>query len=304
VTNPETPLVTVLVPAYNVGEHVDEAIETILRQDFSDFELLVVDDGSTDDTAQRLAAVDDPRLRVIHQENTGLVGALNTGLDHARGTYIARMDADDLMPPGRLRAQVTAMNDDPGLVACGTDYEMFGAMSGRVRMPAGDKACRQRLLIATCHCGASLMIRRDVLERHRIRFRPEYAHAEDYRLIVELSAHGRLRNLPIMGYRYRIHPSQVSSMHSDQQRRTHLRIAREHAAAQNRRPLPDDVLAALLWSPRPSGPRPIAAVKAFTRAVRPAVATAARAPGLETFRFVGRKVYESTVSAALSPADA
>ena len=301
-THPGTPLVTVLVPAYNVGEHVDEALETILRQDFSDFELLVVNDGSTDDTAQRLAAVDDPRLRVIHQANTGLVGALNTGLDHARGTYIARMDADDLMPQGRLRAQVSAMNADPGLVACGTDYEMFGAMTGRVRMPAGDKACRQRLLISTCHCGASLMIRRDVLERNNIRFRPEYAHAEDYRAIVELSAHGRLRNLPIMGYRYRIHPSQVSSLHSEQQRQNHLRIAREHSAAQNRRPLPDDVLAALLWSPRPSGPRPVAAVRALTRAIRPAIATAARAPGLETFRFVGRKVYESTVSAALSPA--
>ncbi|HEY9311190.1 glycosyltransferase family A protein [Williamsia sp.] len=298
-TNSPTPLVTVLVPAYNVGEHVDEALETILRQDFSDFELLVVDDGSTDNTSERLAAVNDPRLRVIRQQNTGLVGALNTGLDHARGTYIARMDADDLMPQGRLSAQVAAMNADPGLVACGTDYEMFGAMTGRVRMPAGDKACRQRLLLATCHCGASLMIRRAVLERAGIRFRPEYAHAEDYQAIVELSEHGRLRNLPIMGYSYRIHPSQVSSMHSQQQRNNHLRIAREHAAADNRRPLPDDVLAALLWPPRPTGPRPVAAARAFTSAVRPAVAAATRAPGLETFRFVGRKVYESTVSAAL-----
>jgi glycosyltransferase involved in cell wall biosynthesis len=299
VTNSRTPLVTVLVPAYNVGEHVDEALGTILGQDFSDFELLVVDDGSTDNTSERLASVQDPRLRVIHQQNTGLVGALNTGLDHARGTYIARMDADDLMPQGRLSAQVAAMNDDPGLVACGTDYEMFGAMTGRVRMPADDKACRQRLLLATCHCGASLMIRRAVLEQAGIRFRPEYAHAEDYQAIVELSAHGRLRNLPIMGYSYRIHPSQVSSMHSEQQRNNHLRIAREHAAAENQRPLPDDVLAALLWPARPPGPRPVAAVRAFTSAVRPAVAAATRAPGRETFRFVGRKVYESTVSAAL-----
>lgn len=292
------PLVTVLVPAYNVAEYVDEALGGVLTQDFTDFELLVIDDGSTDDTAKHLAAIDDPRLRVIHQENTGLVGALNRGLDEARGTYLARMDADDLMPAGRLAAQLAAMQDDPGLVACGTDYEMFGAVTGRVRMPRSDRACRQRLLLATCHCGASLMIQRSVLDGAGIRFRPEYAHAEDYRLIVELSAHGRLRNLPIVGYRYRIHPTQVSTRHSAEQRRAHLAIARDHVASEGRRQLPDHVLEALLWPPRPSGPKPVATARAFGQMLVPAWSAGIRAPSLETGRFVARKVYESAAATA------
>lgn len=292
------PLVTVLVPAYNVAEHVDEALQGVLAQDFTDFELLVIDDGSTDDTAKHLAVIRDPRLRVIRQDNTGLVGALNRGLDEARGTYLARMDADDLMPAGRLAAQVAAMQADHGLVACGTDYEMFGAMTGRVRMPRSDRACRQRLLLATCHCGASLMIRRSVLDAADIRFRPEYAHAEDYRMIVELAAHGRLRNLPIMGYRYRIHPAQVSTMHSVQQRRAHLAIARGHAASQGRRELPDHLLEALLWPARPPGPKATATARAFGQILIPAWSAAIRAPGLETGRFVARKIYESAAATA------
>ncbi|MFD4291826.1 glycosyltransferase family 2 protein [Rhodococcus sp. NPDC058532] len=285
---------TVLVPAYNAGRYLRPMLDSVLSQDFRDFELLVIDDGSTDDTAAVLAAVRDPRLRVVRQTNTGLVGALNRGLDEARGEFLARMDADDLMPAGRLSAQLRAMHDDPALVVCGTDYELFGALTGRVRMPRTDAACRQRLLLSSCHCGASVMIRRSVLDRSGVRFRPEFAHAEDYRMWAELSEHGTLGNLPMLGYRYRIYPEQVSAVHAEEQRRAHLRIAREHALAAGVRPLPDRTLGTLLW-PRP--PAGVAVIPAAARTVAalagPSAAALVRRPGVETARFTGRKVVEA-----------
>jgi glycosyltransferase involved in cell wall biosynthesis len=287
------PTVTVLVPAYNAAPYLRESIESILAQDFRYFELLVVDDGSTDETPALLASVDDPRLRVVRQDNTGLVGALNRGLDEARGEFVARMDADDPMPAGRLSAQIRAMRADPELIVCGTDYVLFGALTGRVRMPVGDAACRQRMLLASPHCGASVMIRASALDRAGLRFRTEFAHAEDYRMWTELSEHGRLGNLPMVGYLYRIHESQVSAVYSVEQRQAHLRIAREHAHAVGSRPLSDDALEALLWLPRPEGPRPVAAVRAFAAVAGPAVSALVRRPGLETFRFAGRKIVEA-----------
>ncbi|MBF4481485.1 Glycosyl transferase family 2 [Rhodococcus rhodochrous J3] len=289
----QRPLVTVLVPAYNAAPYLREALDSILTQDHRDLELLVVDDGSTDDTAQVLAAIDDTRLRVVRQDNTGLVGALNRGLDESRGAFLARMDADDIMPPGRLSAQLRAMSDDPELTVCGTDYELFGAFDGRVRMPRTDSACRQRLLLASCHCGASVMIRSSVLQRSGIRFRPEFAHAEDYRFFTELAAHGRMGNLPIVGYRYRIHPHQVSAVYSDEQRAAHLRIAREYATATGVAALGDADLGRLLWAERPDGSLPVALARQLSSVAVPAARAVVRRPGVETVRFVSRKVFEA-----------
>ncbi|MFF0817417.1 glycosyltransferase family 2 protein [Rhodococcus sp. NPDC003318] len=287
------PLVTVLVPVYNAGRFVREALDSVLTQDLRDFELLVIDDGSTDDTPTVLAMIDDPRVRVVRQDNTGLVGALNHGLDEARGRFLARMDADDVMAPGRLSAQLRAMHGDPDLVVCGTDYELFGAATGRVRMPRTDTACRQRLLLSSPHCGPSVMIRASVLELSGLRFRPEFAHAEDYRMFAELSQYGRMGNLPLPGYRYRIDESQVSAVHSVEQRQAHLRIAREHAHAAGCRPLPDESLAALLWPAIPQAPLPVAASRVLASMAGPVASAVARRPGVETVRFTGRKLVEA-----------
>ena len=287
------PLVTVLIPAYNAGPYLREALDSVLTQDFRDFELLVIDDGSTDNTGAVLASVSDPRLRVVRQDNTGLVGALNRGLAEARGQFLARMDADDRMGVGRLSAQLAVLTADPSIVSCGTDYELFGAMSGRVRMPRSDAACRQRLLVGSCHCGASVMIRKPVLDRSGLEFRTEFAHAEDYRMFAELSEFGRLANVAMIGYEYRIYPHQVSAVHGSQQRIAHQRIAREYAESIGVRPLSDEALTALLWPQVPAGPLPVAAVRALADIARPAASVVIRRPGVETVRFTGRKIVET-----------
>jgi cellulose synthase/poly-beta-1,6-N-acetylglucosamine synthase-like glycosyltransferase len=109
------------MPVHNGGEHLYEAMASLLSQSFADFEIVAVDDGSTDDSAARLEAwcVDDGRVRLIRQEHAGIVAALERGRAEARGRYLARMDADDVAEPERLRRQLELMEAEPTLAGCG-----------------------------------------------------------------------------------------------------------------------------------------------------------------------------------------
>ena len=115
-TSPEAvaPRVSVVIPAYNASLTVSAAIESVRAQSLSDFEIIVVDDGSTDDTGARVAAIDDPRLRVIHASHDGPAQARNRGIEAARGEFITFLDADDLWTADKLESQVAALEADPG----------------------------------------------------------------------------------------------------------------------------------------------------------------------------------------------
>lgn len=118
------PFFTVLMPAYNAAPFLREAVDSVLAQSFTDFEFLIINDGSTDETAAILASYTDPRIRVHHQENQGVIGALNKGLELARGQYIARFDADDVCYPQRLQRQYEYFRQHPDCVLLGSasDY--------------------------------------------------------------------------------------------------------------------------------------------------------------------------------------
>lgn len=118
------PKVTVLMPAYNAGKYIGEAIASVLKQSFNDFELLIVNDGSTDNTLKIISSFSDPRIVVIHQENKGIVSALNNGLQHARAPYIARFDADDVCYPDRLKIQYNFITAHPEyrIIGSAADY--------------------------------------------------------------------------------------------------------------------------------------------------------------------------------------
>ncbi len=282
------PLVTVLMPVHNGGEHLPAALASVFAQDFSDFELLVVDDGSTDHTAVVLAGCADPRLRVLRLERTGLVGALNRGLDDARGELIARLDADDEMLPGRLARQVERFRRDPGLVACGTDYLLFGAASGVVRTPREDRDCRAHLMFGSPIAHPAVMLRAETTRAHGVRYRAEYPHAEDFKLFSELAAIGRLANLAEPGLRYRVHPGQVSQVEAGPQREVQLRICAENLAAAGM-PMSVQRLARLLW---PAG-RGWAAALGYAVVRLPALlvlgARTHRAAGVRQALLVGRE---------------
>ena len=122
-----TPLVSILLPVYNGASTVDEAVDSLVQQTMSDFEIIVVDDGSTDTTRARLAERQDRRLRVINSPHVGLLQALNLGLTACRAPYVARLDADDVCRPQRLERQLTIMEQQPDVGVCGTQVEAFPA---------------------------------------------------------------------------------------------------------------------------------------------------------------------------------
>lgn len=119
--------VSVVIPVYNKGPFLREAVDSILAQTFKDFELICVDDKSTDNSLEILRGVQDPRLRIIEQPvNGGPAAAANAGFDAARGEYIVRMDADDIAVPERIAVQVAFMDAHPELVLSGGQVQLFG----------------------------------------------------------------------------------------------------------------------------------------------------------------------------------
>jgi len=119
------PTITVLMPAYNAGSYINEAIASVLAQSFTDFELLIVNDGSTDQTVEVINSFNDERIVIINQDNLGVAAALNTGLQHARADYIARFDADDVCYPNRLQVQYDFMQRHP-------EYQVVGSAADYV----------------------------------------------------------------------------------------------------------------------------------------------------------------------------
>ncbi|MFD4668803.1 glycosyltransferase family 2 protein [Lentzea sp. NPDC058450] len=239
-----TPRVSVLMPVHNGAAHIAAAVRSVLAQTYRDFELVVVDDGSTDESVAVVERLVDARVRVVRREKAGIVGALNAGLDEVRGEFVARFDADDLMAPERLARQVAFLDARPGVVACGTAYAEFGAGSAVVRMPRSAAACRARLAFGTCVAHSAATIRTRALEN--VRYRPEYEFAEDYRLFSELSEIGDLANLPYVGLHYRTHAAQISAARAATQRALTVRIAAENLARAGVS-TGEDVLAGVIW---------------------------------------------------------
>jgi glycosyltransferase involved in cell wall biosynthesis len=208
-----------------------EAVDSILAQDYDGFELVIINDGSTDQTQtllDRYAA--SPRVRVLQQENRGLINTLNHGLAICEGEYIARMDADDIAMPDRLRRQVEFMDANPDVVCCGTAVEYFGDRQGIKKLPVTHEACVDTLLLGSCFAHPAVMLRKAVLVTFGISYDKTALHAEDYALWCELARVGRLANLEYVGLRYRVHAAQISQVKRDHQIRTHVEIAKRFRA--------------------------------------------------------------------------
>ena len=217
------PLVSVTMPVWNAERYVGEAIESVLAQTLEDFELLVVDDGSTDRSLERLRgyASKDPRIRLTSRENRGLVATLNELVAASRGVFVARMDSDDVCLPERFALQVAFLERRPDVVCVGGAFELIdgqGRLLTRLRPPAAD-AEMQRLALAGHNSAPhpSLMIRREALVAAG-GYDPELFLAEDLDLVLRLGEVGRLANLEEVVLRYRVHPGSVSGRHAGLQR--------------------------------------------------------------------------------------
>ncbi len=203
-----SPRVTVLLPVHNGQRYLRSSIESVLAQTFGDLELLVVDDGSTDETPSILAAYTDPRVRVITQgTQQGLATALNTGLAQAHGELIARQDADDVSLPVRIERQVAYLEDKPRTILVGTQATMIdshGRVRGRIERSTTNPSIRWSLLFDNPFVHSSVLVRRAAIEAAG-GYDAAFSVTEDYELWSRLALHAPVANLDQAFVLFRVH---------------------------------------------------------------------------------------------------
>ena len=186
--------ISVLMPVYNAEKYVAEAIESTLKQSFQDFEFLIIDDGSTDNTLSIIRSYKDQRINVITNEHN-LVQSLNLGLKEAKGKYIARMDAGDIMHIDRLRMQYEIMEDDANVTVCGSWIKTFGEdvhNKGEILKKGLGLIDFPLLLLLKENFifHPTVMMRSSFLRKNKIRYSENYIWAEDYKLWFDISSLG------------------------------------------------------------------------------------------------------------------
>ncbi|MFH1047622.1 MAG: glycosyltransferase family 2 protein [Patescibacteria group bacterium] len=221
------PKVSVIMPAYNAGQYIAAAIESLLTQSFGDFELLIINDSSTDNTESVIIEYSKRDARVVLLQNArgkGIVGALNTGLKEARGKYIARADADDLNHPDRFRLQVDYLDSHPDIFLLGTGVEFFDDTGYLFNMahPSSSVEIAWRFVSRITYCHGTLMCRRAVFEALG-----EYqkAEIEDFKYFSRAARRFRGSNLPQVLYKYRQWPKSRMFTFNEEIYRNHFEVA-------------------------------------------------------------------------------
>ena len=220
-----TPQISVILPVYNAQSYLRESIESMLNQSFENFELIMINDGSTDDSLKIMQSYADPRIHIINQDNAGLPISLNRGINQARGQYIARQDADDISLPERLAKQVAYLDAHPQCALLGTWAQILVENTPTDRFlshPHVNGDIQLKLLFFNCFVHSSVMIRKSALEisglypEEKEKFPPE-----DYDLWLRIAKHWQVANLPEVLMLYRELPSSIS--------RSKLKIMQERA---------------------------------------------------------------------------
>ena len=223
-----TPLVSIVLPMYNAGEYIADCIQSILEQTYQNYELIVIDDGSTDNSVAIVESFNDKRIILIRSSHN-YIASLNLGLQRSNGKYIARMDADDIMFPTRLAEQVATMEMHSSIFVCASYMEI---MESKQITNSGIQSfipdIKEILLLGNFISHPTTMIRSEYLQKTGLNYNPEYIYAEDYKLWVDIALEGgAFYIIPKPLTKYRISKSQVSSIYSDIQVSTTLRIKNE-----------------------------------------------------------------------------
>ena len=215
------PLISVVMAVYNSASYLEEAIESILNQDFTDFEFIIINDGSTDESEEILKqyAKYDNRIKLYSQENQGLPASLNRGFQLSCGKYIARMDADDISLPERFRTQVAFMEEHPEVGICGTWVKTIGESRSCInKYPVDDATIRCWLLFGIGLAHPSVVLRRELFKQKKLDYKPSYSYCQDYELWIRASNYCSFSNIPEVLLLYRLHPQQMGQSYSQEVR--------------------------------------------------------------------------------------
>lgn len=217
----ENGLISVIMSNYNTPEkYLREAIESVLNQSYVNFEFIIVDDCSTDQSLSVVESYDDKRIVVLKNEvNMGITKSLNKALKLAKGEFVARMDADDICFSNRFVKQVNFLRENPNVIVCGTwaefigDWEKEHSKNESCRIIPDQETYRIHLLFGNYPniIHPSAMFRHEMLLKNNIQYNEHYRFAQDYRMWVSCSNYGECANVTEILLKYRIHGKAVSS---------------------------------------------------------------------------------------------
>lgn len=204
------------MPVYNCALYIEEAVQSVLNQTFTDFELIIIDDGSTDGTTDLLKTLKDTRIKLISfDKNKGVSAATNRGFKEARGTYIARMDGDDVSVNDRLEKQVAVFENNPEVIICGGLVQYLGGTNDVLRFKETHNEIITELLISCSICMGASMFRREALQG--CYYDETRRSGEDYEFWTRVAWKGKMYNIQEVLLLYRVHEHQASIMHKPQQ---------------------------------------------------------------------------------------
>jgi glycosyltransferase involved in cell wall biosynthesis len=216
-----SPYVTVLMPVYNTEMYLKEAIDSILNQTFRDFEFIVINDGSTDSTSDIIESYSDPRIIYLQNEkNLGVATSLNKGLSIAKGTYIARMDGDDVSRCDRLEKQVAFMDANPEIGVCGTWLETIGDRNEVWSPPRNHDQIIVGMLFYVNTYHPTVIIRKDTIYKLQEFYDEDFQYAEDMEYWARLAIHGvKFANIDEVLLKYRLHETNAYKIHYEIQKK-------------------------------------------------------------------------------------
>jgi len=219
--------VTVLMPVYNGEKYLAEAIKSILNQTFTNFEFIIIDDGSSDKSLEIIKSFDDARITLLRNgENLGLVKTLNKGIKVATGKYIVRMDADDISLPERIKKQVVFMESHPEIAVSGSWVRIIkNVETGEVWNFPGDPAeIKCKLLFNNVLVHSSVIIRKEYFIQRNLNYESYFGQAEDYNTWVRVAAVSLITNIPEVLHLYRVHSLQAMQVYFEDVSRDARRI--------------------------------------------------------------------------------
>jgi glycosyltransferase involved in cell wall biosynthesis len=217
------PLVSIILPVYNGALHLREAVSSILEQDFSDIELIAINDASKDESDKIIKGFSDCRIiHITNSTNIGLASTLNLGIEEAKGKFIARMDQDDIADPRRLKLQIGAFLNDSSLGVCGSNFQAFGEDGiSNSNYPQSHEKIFTNLLFYNCIAHPTVMFRKAVFTENRLNYNCEFDWAEDFDLWTRARHITKMTNLKKPLLRYRINNT---SMTASGQNRVHKTV--------------------------------------------------------------------------------
>ncbi|HLP63685.1 glycosyltransferase family 2 protein [Flavobacterium sp.] len=212
----QSPIISVILPVYNCEKFVSEAVQSVLNQTFTDFELLIIDDCSTDATVSVIQSFSDQRINLISKEkNSGYTDSLNYAISIAKGKYIARMDGDDICFPTRFQRQIEMLESNEDVIMCGTAIQIIDSEK-ILRHPINHDDIKVKLCFSNAFFHPTVVFRKEAFSN--LSYNREFEPAEDYDLWTRLVFKGKLMNTEEVLLHYRVHANQVSNYKNDIQK--------------------------------------------------------------------------------------